>query len=112
MGTSVVLAYVWAAVSLVFFFLLAVIIAGMIQYRPGGNDETMRKIWFWVMCVLASVVGFIVNVIVASGIEVASAKDSYLAQSGIAAAVAFMLFILIGLILSKSFSRSKISSWF
>lgn len=112
MGASIVVAYTWAAVVLVVFFLIAVFISNAISYRPGGGDVTQRKIVFWIFCVLTPAVTFGINAIIAHDINVPTARDSYLAQGAIAAGAAFVLFFLMGVVLSKAFSRSKISSWF
>ena len=112
MGPSNVMAYTWAFIVLVVFFLLAMLISFSITIKPDQSDRTPRKVWFWVLCVLTPVVAFILNLILSSGEAMQSAKDSYLVQSAIASAVVLVLYILVGFAISKSNPRSKIGSWF
>lgn len=112
MGTSVIVAYTWSVIVLVVFFLAAVFVSNSIAYRPGGGDDTSRRIWFWVLCALTPLVSFGINSIVAGGIRVPAHRMNYLANAGIGAGAAVVLFILMGFVLSRAFSRSKISSWF
>ena len=97
---------------MVLFFLIALFIANATSYRPDGSDKTTRRIWFWVFAALTPVVGFLINFLVANGIELANEKSSYLTHAGIAAGIALELYIIIGLVISKIFSRSKVSTWF
>lgn len=112
MGTSPVIAYVWAIAICLVCILVAAIIANMIPNTPGGKDITKRKVWFWIIFVLAVVLTFVVNLIIAGGIKVPSKHDDYMLASAIATGIGAVLYILIGLCLSKGMKRSKLGSWF
>lgn len=112
MGPGIVTAYMWTAVILIVFFLIAVVSANMISYKPGGSDNSSRKVWFWVLAILTPVVAFIANFIVSQGIEVQSAASEYTLHAAIAAIVALVVFIVVGLALSKTCRNTKLSSWF
>lgn len=105
-------AYIWALSIMVAFLLIAVLVANLILYKPNNPGTTTRRIWFWVLAVLTPIVGFLINSYIASGIEVPTQKTAYLMHSGIGAGVGLVLFILLGFILSKIFSNSKIGTWF
>ncbi|MDE6444231.1 MAG: hypothetical protein K2K64_07415 [Muribaculaceae bacterium] len=109
---SITSAYMWALVIMVIFFLAAILIAIAIPYKPNDPGTTTRKISFWILCVLSSVTGFVVNYILATGIVVPVTKASYVTNSGIAAGVAFVIFIIIGFVCSKLFPNSKVGTWF
>lgn len=113
MTTNVITAYVVALVIMIVFFLLAVVISNNIPYVKGASDKLRRRVWFWVLAVLTPVISIIYNAsFIMPSIRIPSMRNAYFAQSCIAAGAAFLLFVLVGLLLSKSFSHSKISSWF
>ena len=47
--------------SALVFLLLAMLVANMIKFEPGSNprDPQKRKLWFWVLGVLATVLAFV-----------------------------------------------------
>ncbi|MEE1226267.1 MAG: hypothetical protein UHM08_04085 [Bacteroidales bacterium] len=105
-------AYVWAGVTMAIFFLIAVLSANMIIFKPNDPGTTKRRIWFWVLCVLAGVVGFLINFLTTLDNEVSSNRSDYIMHSGIALAIAILLYIAIGFIISKIFKNSKVGTWF
>ena len=112
MEVSVVVAYMVSFVTLIVLFLANVLIANLINYKSDHSDESSRKIWFWVLGVLTLVVAFCVNFYISTDIDVPSQRSDYLLHSGISAAISFVLFIVVGFVLTKIFSNGKISSWF
>lgn len=109
---SVTSAYMWAFVIMIVFFLIAVVIANMIVFKPKDPGTTARRIWFWILCVATAVVAFVVNYFIAKGISVPSLQSDYMMHSAIAAAAAAVFYILFGYGVSKVFSSSKVGTWF
>ncbi|MDE5642757.1 MAG: hypothetical protein K2F74_03755 [Muribaculaceae bacterium] len=109
---SITSAYMWAIVVMVVAFLLAVIISNLILFKPNNPGTTKRRVCFWILCITAGVVGFIINFIIGSGISVPSNQSAYFMHSGIAAGVCVLLFIFIGFLVSKMFPNSKVGTWF
>lgn len=105
-------AYMLAFVTLVFFFLLAVLIANLIIFKPKNPGTTARRIWFWILWALTGVVGYITNYIIGSKINVPSLQSEYLLHSAIAAVISLLLFVVLGFAVSKIFSNSKVGTWF
>lgn len=112
METSIVTAYTWSAITMIIFCLLAVVVAYVTPYQKGGFDVTKCKMWFWIFAALTPVVAFIINYYHSQDIQVVAHKNSFLMHSGIAAGVAFVLFIVIGVIVSKTAPRTKLGRWF
>lgn len=112
MGTSVTIAYVWAIVASLVFLLIAALVSNMILNKPGGKDITQRRIWYWVLFVIAVGGGFAINMVLAAGIKIPSKHADFVMHSAIAAGVAALIYILLGLCLSKGMKRSKLGSWF
>lgn len=105
-------AYVWALILGVVCFLLAVIIANLILFKPNNPGTGARRMWFWILGVASVVIGLIINFIKADGITVPSIQSDYQMHSAIAAGVCFALYVLIGLIVSKLAPNSKVGTWF
>lgn len=105
-------AYMWAIVIMIVFFILAVVIANLIVYKPKNPGTTARRLWFWSLCVATGVVAFVANFIKGNSISVPSLQSSYHMHSAIAAASAVILYILVGFVVSKLFANSKVGTWF
>ncbi|MDE6143532.1 MAG: hypothetical protein K2F94_05595 [Muribaculaceae bacterium] len=112
MGTSVITAYVWAIIICLVFILIAIIIANLIPNKPGGKDISQRKTWYWICFVLTVGLSFGINMYLASDIKIPSKHDAYVTATAISAGVAAVLYIILGVVLSKGMKRSKIGSWF
>lgn len=115
MNTSVVSAYMIGVIVFVVCMLLAVISANAIQYEAGINpqDKKKRKIWFWIFAMLCPVAIMAISYFaVYSGIRVPSRQTAYLTAMAISSGVAFVLYIIVGFVLSKMFSHGKLASWF
>ena len=109
---SMTSAYMWAMVTMAIFFLIAVLSANMIIFKPNNPGTTARRIWFWVLFALTGVSGFLINAAISSKVEVPSIKSDYLMHSGIACGVALVLYVLLGFVISKIFKNSKVGTWF
>lgn len=109
---SVTSAYMWAFVIMIVFFLIAVVIANMIVFKPKDPGTTARRTWFWILCVATVAVSFLVNYILAKGISVPSLQSDYIMNSVYASVAAGVFYILFGFGVSKVFSSSKVGTWF
>jgi len=109
---SISSAYMWAIIVMAVFFLLAVLVANMILYKPNNPGTTQRRVWFWVFCVASAVIGFVINYFIGHNIDVPSLQSSYYMHSAIAAGVGIVIYVIAGFALSKIFSSSKIGTWF
>lgn len=114
------------------FILLAILVANMIKFDPGANpkDKQKRRLWFWIFGILATVVAFVLiyfafppltSIEVFSGMKGVTQDDikvftvnyhNYMLWSGIATAGTFVLYVLMGFVLSKIFKTKKIGNWF
>ncbi|MDE6272042.1 MAG: hypothetical protein K2M31_03440 [Muribaculaceae bacterium] len=109
---SVTSAYMWALIIMAVFFVIAVVIANMVVYKPRDPGTTTRRLWFWILCIASAAVGFGINMGIASGVGVPTIKSSYELHSAIAAGVALAVYIVAGFCVSKIFSKSKVGTWF
>lgn len=121
--------FVAAIVCALGFLLLAILISSLIKYEPGSNpkDPKKRRMWFWVLGVLAVVLAFVllffvipvpVEAIDWTNYTPKQRKDyenlmaHYTMMAGIATGTCFVIYVVLGLILSKVFKNKKIGDWF
>lgn len=112
METSAINAYIVTFIVMALLFGGAILSAMLISFKPNNSDHSQRKVWFWVLAIATPVISFLINYFhFYEDISVPTQRDSYLFATCIAAVVALVLFIVIGLIFSKS-THGKLASWF
>lgn len=121
--------FVTAAVCAVGFLLLAILISSLIKYEPGSNpkDPRKRRLWFWILGVLAVILVFVLlffvipvpvdaidwtNFTPGEKKNYENAMAHYTMMAGIATGTCFVAYVVLGLILSKVFKNKKIGDWF
>lgn len=115
MQTPVVSAYVIGVIVAILMLFLAVIISRAIAFEPGAHpkDPKKRKTVFWLLGVLTPILTFLLCFLfVFMGIKMKTAQDKYMTAMCISTGISFVLYIGVGLFLSKIFKHSKISNWF
>lgn len=115
MNTTVVSAYMIGAIVFVVCMLLSIVIANAIRFEAGTNpqDKKKRKTWFWILAVVCPIaIMAVCYFAVYSGIRVPSRQNAYITAMGISSGVFFVAYIVCGFILSKTYSHSKLASWF
>ncbi len=118
--------------SALVFLLLAALIANMIKFDPGSNpkDPQKRKIWFWVLGIVATLLTFVLLYFVFNPGKTPTEinamqrippaqKQTYKAEferyqlmSGISTGITFVLYVVLGFIVSKIFKNKKVGNWF
>ena len=117
MNDQTINAYVLAAVVTVIFMLLAVVISSVIKFELSQNpqDKKKRRVWFWILGVLTPVVVFLVGYFIMGTekqIPMKSAREAFRTAVGIASGCSFVVYVIVGFVLSKIFKNSKIGHWF
>lgn len=112
MGTSPAVAYVWAIVISLFLLVVAIVVANMIPNKPGGKDISQRRVWFWILFIVVIAASFGLNFWIGSGIKIPTKHAAYLTASAIATGVGAVIYLVLGIVLSKAMKRSKLGSWF
>lgn len=108
-------AYIISIATALLFLLLSAIIANAIKFEGGGNpkDPKRRKIWFWILAILNPVVGFLLGYFVFKPTDVnIMVLNNYTNALSIGTAIGFILYIILGFLLSKVFANGKIGNWF
>lgn len=107
--------YIIAVVAALLFILIAAVISNAIKFEGGANpkDPAKRKMWFWVMGILAPIANLLFGLITYYYPEGNSyAKSKLITAIGIGSAITFVVYILVGFILSKMFKNGKLGNWF
>jgi len=107
--------YVFAVIAAVIMLALAILIASSIKYQPGPNpkDSSKRKLWFWILAILTPVSFYMYNLLlVTPGIKAGPAMNKFFMHSALSPVVSFVLFLILGITISKLFKRKKVGTWF
>lgn len=119
-------------VSALAFLLIAMLVANLIKYEPGSNprDPHKRRLWFWVLGALTLITTFVLlffvfqpattqDLVKMGALKMPSDRAAYDAKFmhyskmyPIAVGVSFVLYVILGFVLSKIFKNKKIGNWF
>lgn len=108
--------YIISAIVAAVMILIAAIISNIIKYEGGAkpNDPRKRKICFWVIAIINPIIYFVIGwkILAPDPLSDQMVFDDYMTTLPIATGVGFVLYIIIGFILSKIFKNGKIGNWF
>jgi len=108
-------AYIISLITALIFLLLAAIIANAIKFEGGSNpkDPQSRRSWFWILAILNPAVAYLAGYFIFKPEDVnRMVLNNYVTALSIGTAIGFVLYILLGFILSKIFANGKIGHWF
>ncbi|SDG06639.1 hypothetical protein SAMN05421827_103110 [Pedobacter terrae] len=107
-------AYIISIITALIFLLVSAIIANAIKFEGGSNpkDPQTRKTWFWVLAILNPAVCFLLGYYVFKPDANIMVLNNYVTALSIGTAIGFILYIIIGFVLSKIFATGKIGHWF
>jgi len=108
------LAYIITLTTALIFLLVSYLIAKAIKFEGGRNpkDPQSRKIWFWILAILNPAMAFLLGYFVFMPDANIMVINNYVNALSIGTAIGFVLYILLGFILSKVFANGKIGHWF
>lgn len=108
--------YIISAVCALVVILIAAGISTSIKYEGGSKpkDPGKRKMIFWVFAVINTAVAFVLLYFVfrPDAMMDIMAHDDYMAAFPIALGVGFVLYVLVGFVMSKMFKHGKLGHWF
>lgn len=108
------LAYIITLITALLLLLLSAIIANAIKFEGGSNpkDPQARKAWFWVFAIVNPALAFLVGYFIFKPEANIMIVNKYVSALSMGTAIGFVVYILLGFILSKVFSNGKIGHWF
>ena len=108
--------YITSIIAAGLFILIAALISNMIQFEGGSNpkDPGKRKMWFWIMAILNPVLFYVLSafVLAPNPDNDQMVYDDYIASLPIAAGIGFVVYVVMGFVLSKVFKNGKLGNWF
>ncbi len=108
--------YIFASIFAGAMILIAALISNMIQFEGGSNpkDPGKRKMWFWVFAILNPILFYVVGafVLAPNAADDQMVYDGYMGILPIAVGIGFVLYIVLGFVLSKAFKNGKLGNWF
>ncbi len=111
---STAAAYIISISTALLFLLVSAIIANAIKFEGGSNpkDPKRRKTWFWILAILNPAMGFLLGYFVFKPDANIMVVNNYINALSIGTGIGFVLYIVLGFILSKVFRNGKIGNWF
>lgn len=110
--TSYIIALIVAGAMI----LIAALISSAIQLKGGANpkDPGQRRTWFWIIAIINPIMFFMLGrfVLAPNPNDDQMIFDDYMKGLPIATGIGFVLYILIGFVLSKIFKHGKMGHWF
>lgn len=107
--------YIVAIIFIVLFIAIAMLIANLIKFEGGTNpkDPGKRRMWFWVLAILAPITFFLYNfIMVIPNVKTGPAMNKFFIHVPISSVLVLVVYIIVGFVLAKMMSRGKIGNWF
>jgi len=105
--------YILSIIFVAVVLLIAALISNAIKYEGGANpkDPGKRKMWFWVFAIINPALFYVIAAFV---MVPSSRKESeqWMDALPVSTIVGFVVFILLGFVLSKIFKNGKLGNWF
>jgi len=112
---STIPVYIIALAFACAFLLIAALISNAIKFEGGANpkDPGKRKMWFWLMGIIGTIASLLFGFFFYYYPENNSyAKGQLITAIGIGTGICFVVYIVLGFILSKIFKNGKLGNWF
>ncbi len=108
--------YIIAAIFAGAMILVAAFISVAVKFEGGADpsDPRKRKTWFWIFAIVNPILFYLLGsfIMAPKASDDQMAHDEYMSSLPVATAVGFLLYILIGFVLSKVFKNNKLGHWF
>lgn len=108
--------YIMAAIWALAFVGLSILISSTIAYEGGKNpkDSHKRKVWFWILCIVAAASFFCYNYIFVSGkiAPIKNLQDKFFTTTAIASGVCAAVYFIAGFAAAKLFKNGKFGTVF
>lgn len=113
MSTIIVQVYIYALVASVIALMLAIVFSNKVSFRPDLSDVGKRKSIFWFMSIAAPVVSALLTfLLVYIGLKTGSKKNACMLHMLIGLVVSWIIYVVLGLVVSKANKQGKLGSWF
>lgn len=106
--------YILGVITGVVFIIIAAIIANSIKFEGGANakDPAKRRLWFWILLFVCFSSFFLYNLFFVAIRVQSNLQNRFITANITGSVIALVTYFVLGFILSKMFSTSKIGNWF
>jgi len=107
-------AYVISGIIALVLLLLATLISTAINFETGSRpkDPGRRRAWFWTIAALNPAITFLLGYYIFKPTANIMIVKRYVHALSMGTLIGFVLYIVLGFVLSKIFKNGKISHWF
>ena len=107
-------AYVISGITALVLLLVAALISNAINFERGSRpkDPARRRHWFWVIAAVNPAVIFLLGYFLFRPDANVMIVNRYVHALSIGTVIGFVLYILLGFVLSKLYKNGKIGHWF
>lgn len=107
-------AYIISIITALVFLLIAAMISNAIKFEGGSNpgDPHKRRNWFWILAVLNPVTILLLGLFVFVPEANIMVLQKYETAVYIGTGIGFVVYIILGILLSKIFKNGKLGNWF
>ncbi len=105
--------YICAVIAAAVALILAAMLSKGVEFRPNLSDVKKRKGIFWGISILAPLLSAILSFsLVYISLKTGSKKSVFMLHMFIGLFVSWIVYVIIGLVVSKANKQGKLGSWF
>ena len=113
MSSIIIPVYICAIVASVVALILAIVLSNGVSFQPDLSDVGKRKGIFWVSSIVAPIVSAaLAFLLVYMDLKTGSKKSAFMLHMAIGLAVSWVVYVVLGVIVSKANKQGKLGSWF
>lgn len=113
MSEIIIPVYICALVAAVLALVLAIILSNNVAFQPNLSDVSKRKGIFWFSSIVAPLVSALLAFLfIYIGLKTGSKKSAFMLHMSIGLCVSWVLYVVLGFIVSKANKQGKLGSWF
>lgn len=113
MSEIIIPVYICALAASVLALVLAILLSNNVAFQPNLSDVGKRKGIFWFSSIVAPVVSALLAFLfVYIGLKTGSKKSAFMLHMSIGLCVSWVVYVVLGFIVSKANKQGKLGSWF
>ncbi len=106
-------AYLISIIFAAVILLIAVVVSLAIKFQGGANpkDPGKRRAWFWIFAILNPALFYVIAFFVMKPSNI-RLRQEWIDSLLVATIIGFVVYIVLGFVLSKVFKNGKLGNWF
>ena len=113
MSSIIIPVYVYAAIAAVVALIISIVLSNGVAFRPDMSDVGKRKGIFWFTSIAAPVLTFLLAFFFFFfTLKTGSKKTACILHMSISVIASWVLYIIVGFVVSKANPKGKLGSWF